>query len=54
MTNRERTIIKRESLLAILQEFKKDYAEKYGILEIGIFGSMSRDEAREDGEWTSL
>jgi hypothetical protein len=39
-----------ESLLAILQEFKRDYAEKYGILEIGVFGSMARDEAGEDSD----
>lgn len=42
--------MKRESLLAILQEFKKDNAEKYGILEIGVFGSMARDEAGEDSD----
>lgn len=42
--------MKRESLLAILQEFKRDYAEKYGILEIGVFGSMARDEAGEDSD----
>ena len=42
--------MKRESLLAILQAFKRDYAEKYGILEIGVFGSMARDEAGEDSD----
>ncbi|MBI5778621.1 MAG: nucleotidyltransferase domain-containing protein [Planctomycetes bacterium] len=42
--------MRRGSLLTILREFKKDYAEKYGILEIGVFGSMARDEAREDSD----
>ena len=42
--------MKREDLLSILREFKRDYAEKYGILEIGVFGSMARDEAREDSD----
>ena len=42
--------MKRDDILAILREFKRDYAEKYGILEIGIFGSMARDEAREDSD----
>ena len=40
----------RDDILAILQKFKQDSAEKYGILEIGIFGSMARDEAREDSD----
>jgi uncharacterized protein len=42
--------MKRDDILAILREFKREYAEKYGILEIGIFGSMARDEAREDSD----
>ena len=40
----------RDEILTILREFKRDYAEKYGILEIGIFGSFARDEAREDSD----
>lgn len=42
--------MERENLLAILREFKNNYAEKYGILEIGVFGSTARDEAREDSD----
>ena len=34
----------RDEILAILSEFKRDYAEKYGILEIGVFGSIARNE----------
>lgn len=38
----------RDDVLAILRDFKQHVAEKYGILEIGIFGSTARDEVRED------
>lgn len=40
----------RNDILTILREFKQHFAEKYGILEIGIFGSTARDEAREDSD----
>ena len=42
--------MKRDDVLAILLEFKRDRAEEYGILEIGVFGSVARDEAREDSD----
>ncbi len=42
--------MKRDEVLAILREFKRDRAEKYGILEIGVFGSTARDEAGEDSD----
>jgi hypothetical protein len=42
--------MKRNDILAVLRKFKRDSAEKYGILEIGIFGSMARDEAGEDSD----
>ena len=31
----------RDEILAILREFKRDCGEKYGILEIGLFGSVA-------------
>ena len=40
----------RDDILAILRDFKQNFAKKYGILEIGIFGSIARDEAREDSD----
>lgn len=40
----------RDDVLAILRDFKQHVAEKYGILEIGIFGSTARDEVREDSD----
>jgi uncharacterized protein len=42
--------MKRDDILAILREFKRDYSEKYGILEIGVFGSIARDDAWEDSD----
>lgn len=42
--------MKRDEILAILRELKRDHAEKYGILEIGVFGSVARDEATEDSD----
>ena len=42
--------MRKGDVLAILRRFKQDYADKYGILEIGVFGSVARDEAREDSD----
>jgi len=44
------SIMKRDDILAVLREFMRDHAEEYGILEIGIFGSTARDEAREESD----
>lgn len=40
----------RDEVLAVLRQFKQEYAEQYGILEIGVFGSVGRDEARADSD----
>ena len=37
--------MKRDAVLKILREYKQKYAEKYGILELGLFGSVARDTA---------
>lgn len=42
--------MKKDDILAILRRFKQDSADKYGILDIGVFGSFARDEAREDSD----
>lgn len=36
--------------LAILRQFKEKAADKYGILKIGIFGSVARDEQTVDSD----
>jgi len=40
----------RDETLAVLRQFKREYAQHYGILEIGVFGSVGRDEALEDSD----
>lgn len=34
----------------ILKQFKSRFAEKYGILKIGIFGSVARGEQKENSD----
>ncbi|SPD75686.1 putative nucleotidyltransferase [uncultured Desulfobacterium sp.] len=34
-------------VLAVLKEYRNQVAEKYGLQEIGIFGSLARNEATE-------
>ena len=40
----------RSEIIQILKEFKEQYSEKYGILLIGLFGSVARDEAKKDSD----
>lgn len=42
--------MKRDEILAILREFKRNCAEKYGILELGLFGSVARETAGEESD----
>ncbi len=37
--------MRRDSVLQILSKYKNDNFEKYGIDELGLFGSIARDEA---------
>ncbi len=41
--------MKRETVLSELREHKQEL-EKYGVTKIGIFGSVARDEAREESD----
>jgi predicted nucleotidyltransferase len=36
--------------MSILQRFKKEYAVKYGITSMGLFGSVARNEHTEDSD----
>lgn len=40
----------RAEILQILKNFKKDHSKEYGILLIGLFGSVARDEATENSD----
>ena len=42
--------LKRDKVLSILRDFKREYADKLGIVEIGIFGSVARDSAGEESD----
>ncbi len=40
----------KKEIIEILYGYKKEFAEVYGILDIGVFGSVARDEAGEDSD----
>lgn len=40
----------RNEIMEILHDYKKEFAEQYGILDIGVFGSVARDEFAEDSD----
>jgi predicted nucleotidyltransferase len=42
--------MQRDEILNILGKFKRDHAERYGILKLGIFGSTARGEAGIDSD----
>ena len=42
--------MKRNEIIEILREYKKEFAEQYSILDIGVFGSVARDEASEESD----
>jgi len=42
--------VSKKEIIKILRQYKKEFAEQYGILTIGIFGSAARDEAGEDSD----
>ena len=40
----------RKEILEILRSYKKEFAGQYGILDIGVFGSVARDEVGENSD----
>ncbi|MCX5854645.1 MAG: nucleotidyltransferase domain-containing protein [Deltaproteobacteria bacterium] len=40
----------RETILRELQRLKPDFAQRYGVTKIGIFGSFARNDIREDSD----
>ncbi len=40
----------KNEVIEILDKYKKEFGEKYGILKIGVFGSTARDEAEENSD----
>ena len=44
--------MKRSDVLRLLLEKRGELSEKYGVKSLALFGSVARDEARPDSEWT--
>lgn len=44
------TIINRGLVLETLKRHKDDFEERYGVTRIGIFGSVARDEAKDESD----
>jgi len=42
--------MERKEIIAVLKDYKEEFAEQYGIQEIGIFGSVARDETRGESD----
>ena len=42
--------MRKSEVLALLREHKPVMAERFGVLELALFGSTIRDEARPDGD----
>jgi predicted nucleotidyltransferase len=40
----------RNDVLAFLRDFKTQCADKYGIISLGVFGSVARGEIRDDSD----
>ena len=40
----------KKEIIQVLRDYKKEFAEQYGILTIGVFGSVAREEAGEDSD----
>jgi predicted nucleotidyltransferase len=40
----------KNDVLKILLQVKTECADKYGIIDLGLFGSVARDEARSDSD----
>lgn len=39
-----------DNTIKLLRQFKEDHAQEYGILELGVFGSVGRGDARPDSD----
>ena len=42
--------MEKQKALEILRRYKNEHSDEYGILKIGIFGSVARDEATENSD----
>lgn len=42
--------LRRDEVLDILRRHKAELADRYGVISLGIFGSVARDEAKPDSD----
>lgn len=42
--------MKQKEALEVLQSYKQHHADEFGIIRIGIFGSVARDEATQESD----
>lgn len=40
----------RNDILSLLKDYKKNVEDKYGILQIGVFGSVARNQINENSD----
>ncbi len=50
MNTDNKTIIHRDLALKTLKKYKNDFEKQYGVTRIGIFGSIARDEAKDESD----
>ncbi|ADV46102.1 nucleotidyltransferase family protein [Nitratifractor salsuginis] len=43
-------MLDRDQILSVLRDYKKRYGSRYGIIEIGVFGSYARGDADEESD----
>ena len=43
-------IMNKKEIIEILREYKEETAGQYGIIDIGVFGSVARGEAEKDSD----
>ena len=44
------SVLQRNEVLAILRYHKPLFSEQYGVTDLGVFGSVARDEAHPDSD----
>lgn len=42
--------MQKDQAISLLKQFKNDFAEQFGIIRIGLFGSTARDDASHDSD----
>ena len=44
------SVLQKNEVLAILRYHKRLFSEQYGVTDLGVFGSVARDEAHPDSD----